>query len=235
MCGRYVLKSGPGRVREELHVDLDERVEWRPRYNVAPHQAMPVIRAEGGWRRADLLTWGLVPAWAESATIGNRMINARAETAAVLPAFRAAFKARRAVVPADGFYEWRALGVAGPKWPYYIHRRDGHMLAMAGLWERWSPPGVEQVLETFTIITVPPSAWMRQLHDRMPAILGRDAIDAWLDPATSLDRLKAMLAPAPENALDAYAVGRSVGNTRNDGEDLLRQVEVTAAAPPRAT
>ena len=154
MCGRYVLKSAPRRIREQFGIDdghdTSRSEEWRPRFNLAPSQVAPVVRLVDGQRHLDLLRWGLIPSWAEDPSISMKLINARSETAATKPAFRAAFRAHRCVVPADGFYEWKHL--ASGKQPYYIHRKDGQLLAMAGLWEHWQPAGADHPVETFTAV-----------------------------------------------------------------------------------
>ena len=220
MCGRFALKSPPERIRDQFCADVSG-LEWNPHYNIGPMQFAPIVRYAHEHRRVDLLRWGLIPSWAEAPSIGNRLFNARSETAAERPAFRAAFKARRCIVPADGFFEWtqQALG----KQPYFIHRRDGDLLGMAGLWEHWAPLG-GQPLETFTILTTEANAWMRNLHERMPVILTRDEVGPWLDPATPLGDLRAMLRPLSDGDLDAYPVTKAVGNVRNDRAAVLEPI-----------
>ena len=221
MCGRYVLKSSPQRLREVFGIegpDTAHSETWRPRYNLAPQQDAPVVRCLEGQRRLDLLRWGLMPAWAKDPALGNRLINARSETVADKPAFRSAFKSRRCIVPADGFYEWQQQPAG--KQPFYIHRQDGELLAMAGLWEQWTSPSGEQV-PTFSILTMAANAWMQPLHERMPVILEGDALDAWLDPATQPSQLQALFRPLPLDALAAYPVTRAMGNVRHDHPDNL--------------
>ncbi len=221
MCGRFALKSPPVRIRDEFDADVSALV-WSAHYNIGPMQFAPVVRCEHAHRRVDLLRWGLIPSWAEDPGIGSRLFNARCETAAEKPAFRAAFKARRCIVPADGFFEWtqQALG----KQPYFIHRKDGDLLGMAGLWEHWTPPD-GQPLETFTILTTEANAWMRNLHDRMPVILTHDEVGRWLDPATHPSDLRALLRPLSDADLDAYPVTKAVGNVRNDRAQMLEPIE----------
>lgn len=145
MCGRYVLKSAPRRIREQLGIEdawgETSRGEdwWRPRFNIAPQQDALVVVERGGHRYLEMMRWGLIPPWADGPSIGNRLINARSETASTKPAFRSAFRSHRCVVPADGFYEWQAR--ASGKQPLYIHRKDDQLLALAGLWSRWRPSG----------------------------------------------------------------------------------------------
>ena len=177
--------------------------------------------ADGGVRRGDAFHWGLVPRWAKDESIGSRMINARAETAAEKPGFRDALRRRRCIVPASGFYEWKATP-EGRKQPYMIRRRDGRPLALAGLWERWSPPeaalpGMEaDELETCAIITTTPVGAVKALHDRMPLILGEADFDGWLGDAEGA-RVRALLggAPAPDE-LEAFPVSTRVNSVRND-------------------
>lgn len=221
MCGRYVLKSSPQRLREVFGIegpDTAHSETWRPRYNLAPQQDAPVVRCLEGQRRLDLLRWGLLPAWAKDPALGNRLINARSETVADKPAFRSAFKSRRCIVPADGFYEWQQQPAG--KQPFYIHRQDGELLAMGGLWEQWTSPSGEQV-PTFSILTMAANAWMQPLHERMPVILEGDALDAWLDPATQPSQLQALFRPLPLDVLTAYPVTRAMGNVRHDRPDNL--------------
>lgn len=222
MCGRYVLHSPPTRIGAQFGVDA-AGLPWAPRYNLAPLQLAPVVRAGESGRTLDLMRWGLVPSWAGDPALGSRLINARAETVSVKPAFRAAYRARRCVVPADGFYEWR-LDASG-KQPFFIHRRDGALLAMAGLWEHWAPRGGPELL-TFTLLTTEASAWMRRLHERMPVLLDPAGVEQWLSPDAAPARLDALLHPLPDGDLDADAVSRAVGNTRNDTPELLAPVAV---------
>ena len=192
-----------------------------PSFNVAPTQESLVVA--DGPRRLHVMRWGLIPAWAKDARFGARTINARAETVAAKPAFRAAFRARRCLVPADGFYEW--TGPRNMRRPIYIHRADGHPLALAGLWESHAQFG-----HSFTIITTAPSDWMSTIHHRMPAILEPGDWDAWLaahdeDPGWQA----ALLRPAAEGVLRSYPVSRAVNAVRNDGPELIHPI---AAAPP---
>jgi putative SOS response-associated peptidase YedK len=226
MCGRYVLKSTPQRLREVFGIegpDTAHSEAWRPRYNLAPMQRAPIVRLLEGRRHLDLLQWGLIPSWAQDPALGNRLINARSETAAEKPAFRAAFKSRRCIVPADGFYEWQQQ--PSGKQPYYIHRQDGHLLAMAGLWEHWIPPGATEPLLTFTILTTGANRWMQRLHERMPVVLEGDDVGLWLDSGRKVEELQALMRPKEEEVgWEAYPVSRAVGNVRNDQEALLEPV-----------
>ena len=223
MCGRYVLRSTPQRIREAFGIegpDTAHSEEWRPRYNIAPSQVAPVVRLVESERHLDLLRWGLIPSWAKDSSIATKLINARSETAATKPAFRKAFRSHRCVVPADGFYEWQQL--ASGKQPHFIHRKDGELMALAGLWEHWAPPGTSESVQTFTILTTAANRWMQRLHDRMPVVLKGDELARWLDPGAQAAELQQLLKPLGEGELDAYPVSKSVGNVRNDGEELLR-------------
>jgi putative SOS response-associated peptidase YedK len=217
MCGRYVLAS-PGEAIAE-HFRLAATPDVAPHYNIAPTQIAPVIRAakEGG-RELVAMRWGLVPGWADDVSIGARMINARAETVAAKPAFRAAFRHRRCLIPANGFYEWKSAGKR--KQPYFCRLGGQALFAMAGLWEEWRSPDGE-VVKTYTVITTDANAEMKAIHDRMPAIILPDAYTAWLtapDPAS-------LLVPLASASLDAYPVSTRVNNVRNDDAALVETAE----------
>ena len=187
-----------------------------PSFNVSPTQRSLVVL--DGPRRLDVMRWGLIPAWAKDARIGARTINARAETVADKPAFRSAFRARRCLVPADGFYEW--TGPRSKRQPHYIHRADGHPLAFAGLWEWHAEFG-----RSFTVITTSPSTWMSAIHTRMPAILEPGDWDAWLsagddDPGWQA----ALLRPAAEDVLRRHPVSRDVNAVVNSGPELIQPI-----------
>jgi putative SOS response-associated peptidase YedK len=172
MCGRYARKSAQELLAEWFEMDL-EQMRWAPTWNAAPQSFQPVVRIhpQTGLREASLLRWGLVPSWAKDARIGLNTINARAEEAAAKPAFRAALKKRRCLVPADAFYEWQHTG-RKTKRPYAIALQSGEPYAFAGLWESWQPP-VGAPLETYTILTTTPNALMEPIHDRMPVTLAQ--------------------------------------------------------------
>ena len=220
MCGRFTL-AAPGNVVAELF-GLDAVPELRPRYNIAPTQGVAVVRADGARRRLDELRWGLVPAWAREPSIGSRLINARAETVGEKPAFRSAFRARRCLVVADGFYEW-ARG-AGGKQPWYFRRRDGSPFAFAGLWERWLSPQGEP-LESCALVTTTPNALVARVHDRMPVILAPRSHAAWLDSANrSGPGLEALLRPLPEGEMTGHAVGLTVNSPSHDSPACIAEL-----------
>ncbi len=211
MCGRYTLASPTERLAEEFGLD-GTSVELAPNYNVAPTQGVAAVLEEGGQRRLEVLRWGLIPPWADDPGIGSRMINARSETAPGKPSFRRAFRERRCLIPADGFYEWQRTN--GAKQPYYIHMEDGRPFAFAGLWESWSKG--EGEIRTCTILTTGANALVGEVHDRMPVILAHDAYDVWLDPASERDELTGLLAPYPEDEMEAYPVSRFVNSPSNN-------------------
>lgn len=191
----------------------------QPRFNIAPTQPVAVVRFGPGARQLAWLKWGLVPSWARDASIGNRLINARAESVADKPAFRTAFRRRRCLVLADGFYEWRRSGAK--KQPFFIRLRDDRPFAFAGLWESWEGAD-HSSLETCTILTTGPNELMKPIHDRMPVILASDDYEHWLDPAVQEpEQLAPLLRPYPSDAMLALAVGTHVNNPRNDGPECI--------------
>jgi len=226
MCGRYARFS-PAEIYARLF-DADGDPGVTPSFNVAPSQQ--VLAARGtpdGRRELVALRWGLLPAWAKDPSFGYRTINARAESVAVKPAFRAAFRHRRCLVAADGFYEWQRVG--GGKRPYFIRVRGGGPLAFAGLWERWTDGRV--VVESCTIVVTVASAALAAIHDRMPVILEPSDYDAWLDPGiTEPGRIQDLLSPRPTVALEAFPVAATVNNPRHDGPDLIRPLLASPTA-----
>jgi putative SOS response-associated peptidase YedK len=212
MCGRYTLRTPVEKLAEEFGFDATS-VELPPNYNVAPTQEVAAVLSEGGERRLELLRWGLIPSWADDPGIGSRMINARAETAPEKPSFRRAFRERRCLIPADGFYEWKRMN--GTKQPYYIRMREGHPFAFAGLWEGWKDDGGPEI-RSCAILTTAPNALAGEIHDRMPVILPVGAYDAWLDPEAEKEELVALLAPYPEAEMEAYPVSRFVNSPSNN-------------------
>lgn len=218
MCGRFTLASPPELVAE--HFGLVSVPALAPRYNIAPTQTVAVVRDSGTGRRLDLLRWGLVPAWAKDMSIGNRLINARAETVADKPAFRAAYRDRRCLVPADGFYEWKGAGKG--KQPMYIRRRDHAPFAIAGLWESWHADQPDAV-ETITLITTEPNALLATIHNRMPVILDPSDYARWLDPNTPDPG--DLLQPYPAGEMMAHAVSRKVNSPANDEPGCIEAID----------
>lgn len=225
MCGRFSQFLGLPQ-RAVIHfrkLGLGQFV-FPPRFNIAPTQHVPVILRESGFApRMEKLYWGLVPYWARDMSIGVRSINARAETVDEKPTFRNAFKSRRCLVPASGFYEWQKGADRKGKIPHYFTvREEDEPLAFAGLWERWSKTG-EEIL-SFTIVTTEANAFMRPVHDRMPVILRPEDWEEWLDPdAADHSRLRGLLRPAPEDLLHSWEVGVHVNNARNEGEKCIER------------
>jgi putative SOS response-associated peptidase YedK len=231
MCGRYAFFTPIEAVTRLFGVSEVHAHDLAPRYNIAPTQEVPIIRvspfleedaAHAAVRELALARWGLVPFWAKEPSIGNRMINARGETVARKPAFRAAFRKRRCLVPADGFFEWQQTDSG--KQPWYIHAVSGEPLALAGLWELWDPPEGGAPLASCTIITTGANEFMHDLHDRMPVVLDTRGRDAWLDPETPVEWLQALLAPAAEEMLEAWPVSRRVNSPFNEDPSLVEKV-----------
>ena len=220
MCGRYFLSSPMETLA--IQFEAEARAGFEPRYNLAPTAVVPAVLATASGRIITLLRWGLVPSWAKDPAMGARLANARAETAADKPSFRAPFRRSRCLIPADGFYEWQARPGAA-KQPYAIRAADGAPLAFAGLWDRWQGP--DGALDTCTILTTTANALMAPIHDRMPVLLAPGDYAAWLDPAAQPDRLKALLRPYPPEALRLHKVGPRVGNARNEGPDLAEALD----------
>jgi putative SOS response-associated peptidase YedK len=218
MCGRFTLRSPANRVAEAFA--LAEPVELRPRYNVAPSQTVAVVRLEDDQRRLVQLKWGLIPSWADDPAVGYKMINARAETAASKPSFRSAYKSRRCLIVADGFYEWQKVGAK--KQPYYIRMKGQRPFGLAGLWERWKRD--EQEIESYTILTTEANELMAPIHNRMPVIVAPDDYQLWLDTGASLDRLPELLKPYPGDTLEAFQVSTVVNNPRNDVPECVEAV-----------
>jgi putative SOS response-associated peptidase YedK len=214
MCSRYSLTSSPEVVRA-LFSHHNEAV-FPPRYNIAPTQPVLIVRLDPRDRREIVLVrWGLIPSWAKDPSKVGTLLNARAETAAEKPAFRGAFRHRRCLIPADGFYEW--TGPAGRKRPFLVRALQGGPFAMAGLWEHWLG-GDGSELETMAILTVPANAAVSRIHDRMPAILPLEAFGAWLDvKGVQANEAAKMLMPAPEDRLELVEVSPKINNSRNEG------------------
>jgi putative SOS response-associated peptidase YedK len=217
MCGRFAFYAPREAVRATFGVDLPG--DWPPRYNVAPSRPVPVIRAPAARAEGAWLRWGLIPSWARDPAIGHRLINARVETIAAKPAFRGAFRHRRCVVLASGFYEWQVT--AGGKVPHFISAADGSLLAFAGLWESWQGP--EGAVETCTIITTAAVPGIAAVHDRMPLLVAPASLGAWLSgPAAAA--LEAVLA-SPQPVLRHWPVSRAVNNPAVDEARLAEPLE----------
>ncbi len=226
MCGRYTLSVPLSNLVDSFDIDPPE-FDYPPRFNIAPTQEAPVIAQDPDGRRMGLLRWGLVPGWAKDPAVGNRMINARSETVAEKPAFRGAFRSRRCVVPADGFFEWRKVeageGGKPTKIPHWIHRPGAEPFVMAGLWEKWNPQDGSPLF-TFTILTTEAVPEIREIHHRMPVILTPHSANRWLDPLADAATLPALLQPFTEG-LESHAVSSLVNSPRNDLPECVERVD----------
>jgi putative SOS response-associated peptidase YedK len=230
VCGRFVAASSPQLLAERFAVDEIEDDAHEPDYNVAPRADVLVVRDRDEHRFLSRMRWGLVPSWAEDPSIGDRMINARAEGIADRPAFKRAFEKRRCIVPADAFYEWETLpsatGSKRPrKRPVLVRRRDGEPMAFAGLWEVWRAGPDDDWLCTCSIVTTDANDLLAPVHDRMPVVLPDDGWQQWLDPAESPEALEALLAPAPDDLFEMYTVTDRVNDAGNNDPDLVVRVE----------
>lgn len=224
MCGRFTQTASPEVIAEQFTITNPPL--FTPRYNIAPSQPIAAIRIDPdtATRTLVMLRWGLIPSWAKDPKIGNQCINAKAETVAEKPSFRSAFKKRRCLVIATGFYEWQVQGRA--KQPIWIGLQSKRPFAFAGLWEQWKPPEGEP-LETCTIITTEPNDLMAPIHNRMPVILSPASYDQWLDLSfQQIEPLKALLRPYPSEELTAYPVSTLVNNPRHDASQCLEPVSV---------
>lgn len=230
MCGRFRL--GKGREALKKFFGAYNDVEWEPRYNLAPTQDIPVVRqdAREPKRALSLMRWGLIPNWSKDASAAARMINARSESVADLPAFRDALRSRRCLVPADGFYEWRKAGKT--REPYCFALPDNDIFVFAGLWDRWrSPEG--RVIETCSILTTSANDLVRDVHDRMPVILPPDAYDLWLDPGfQKRDGILELLKPIPASSMKKFPVSSRVNDVNNDDAECAAPVEPATEARP---
>jgi putative SOS response-associated peptidase YedK len=235
MCGRYTSTSTVAELARVFAVEEVRAEPMEPRYNVAP--TLPVYAValtrprpeedKGPHRALGTFRWGLIPSWAKDQSVGNRMINARAEGITEKPAYRRAVARRRCLIPADAFYEWQRRtgrdGRPAGKLPFAVRRRDGRPMALAGIWEVWRhPEDTEAVpVRSCAIVTTSANRLMAPIHDRMPVILDPTDWDAWLDPETDMKVVEGLLKPAPEGVLEAYAVSTQVNNVANDGPQLL--------------
>jgi putative SOS response-associated peptidase YedK len=221
MCGRFALKAPPRSIQEHFH--LPETPDLSPRYNIAPSQSVAVVRQLPGkdFRHLNMLRWGLIPHWAKDMKIGYKMINARAETLAQKPSFRSAFKKKRCLIAADGFYEWTHSGTK--KLPIYVQLKSGSVFAFTGLWESWnSPEGTK--IESCTIITTSPNKLIRKIHDRMPVILSPEHYELWLQDSTPEHVLQQLLVPYPAEKIEAFQVSTEVNSPNNNSPACILPV-----------
>jgi putative SOS response-associated peptidase YedK len=225
MCGRYARRTDAKKLAQEFKVAEVPAVE--PRYNIAPTNDILAVYQSPDGREMTFYQWGLVPSWAKDASMGARLINARSETVTEKPAFREAFKRRRCIIPADGFYEWRREG--SKKQPFFFRMRDERPFGFAGLWEHWEGDG-GRVVNSCTILTTEANELLQPVHDRMPVILHPDDYELWLaGDARELGLVKEMLRPYPAEEMIGYAVGASVNSPRNQGAELIERAAVNSA------
>jgi putative SOS response-associated peptidase YedK len=233
MCGRYVQAASPMLLAEHFDVDEVALAEpSAPSWNVAPRAEVLTVVDKDRFRRLARMRWGLVPSWATDPSVGDRMINARAETVLEKPAFRAAIERRRCIVPADGFYEWERVG--SRKQPMYIRDRAGTPLAFAGLWAVWRDPAVPDGpwMRSCTIVTTGANATVAPVHDRMPVMLAPDAWDRWLDrDLTDGEAVVDLLRPAPDDLLELWPVSPRVNSARHDDERLIEREDPLTLFP----
>jgi putative SOS response-associated peptidase YedK len=224
MCGRFTLTT-PDQITDELGVAVP--TDAPARYNVCPTDPVIAI-ANRGERRAEWMRWGLVPHWADSPAIGAKLINARAETAADKPAFRDALARRRCLIPASGFYEWKREGKL--RRPFYVRRADRRLLVLAGLWERWKPPGGDWLISC-SIVTTAANPPVAAIHDRMPVVVSREDHERWLFPEPlPAAALADILGPAPEASLEMYEVRPLVNSVKNEGASLIEPLAAPGGA-----
>jgi putative SOS response-associated peptidase YedK len=222
MCGRFTNKAKPEQIKKEFKIGNKNPNLYQPRYNIAPSQMIEVVFEPENERILSPLKWGLVPHWAKDAEIGNRMINARAETLTEKPSFREAFKSRRCIIPASGFYEWQKKST-GAKQPFYFYLKDKEVFGFAGLWEEWIDKQTGEALETCTIITTEANEVLKPAHERMPVILKPEVYDDWLDEKMKDERkMEEVLIPYPAGEMTSHAVSKSVNIPDSDSDELIR-------------
>ena len=228
MCGRYAVTSAPEAIRALF--GYPEQPNFPPRYNVAPTQPIAIVRLFEGKRQFALVRWGLLPSWVKDPKNFTLLFNARGESLTDKPAFSAAMKYRRCLVPADGFYEWKATGTG--KQPYFVCAASRRPLAFAGLWETWLGPNGEE-LETATIVTTRANRMLADIHERMPVIVPPEAFDLWLDcKNVDAKTATAVVAPAAEDLLETYEVSTAVNRAANEGPHLVERQLARADADP---
>jgi putative SOS response-associated peptidase YedK len=233
MCGRFTLsRQDAGELALELGVSPDSLRDYRRRYNIAPTDQHWIVRVKREDRELLPATWGLVNSWAKDKKRAAAQINARAETLTSRPAFKEAFKERRCIVPADGFFEW--VGPKTARQPIWFHRADGALILFAGLYEYWQS-GPDQFERTFTIVTTDANDLVGRVHDRMPVILNEESADAWMLPEQNEDRLQDLLAPALDDLLMATPVSPRANSVKNDGPGVLEEVAIPDPVIDRRT
>jgi putative SOS response-associated peptidase YedK len=224
MCGRFTLILEPEAIQNELNVGVFPS-DYKPRFNIAPSQPVAVV-TNPQTRAIQWFRWGLIPSWAKDTAIGNRMINARAETLAEKPAFKTALSRRRCIILADGFYEWNQTeGMAKKgKTPYWFHLTSGKPFAFAGLWDTWHSPGGEETILSCTLITTSANEHVARFHDRMPVILDQGHVWNWLDPQASQTDVSALLKPYPADQMTSHPVSNLVNSPGNDNPQCIEPI-----------
>lgn len=217
---------------EQLAIAVAEPHTLQPSYNVAPTQETYVVDALEDARRLRVVRWGLVPSWSRDTTGAARLINARSESIAEKPSFKAAFAKRRCIIPMDGWYEWQGTG----KQPWYMSMRDGRLATVAGIYEHWRPANADPSnpaswVHTTAVITTGPNADIEHVHDRMPVLVADEDIDAWLDPDTPIAEIQHLLHPAPAGLVQAWRVARLVSQVRNNGPQLIEPIDPATLTP----
>lgn len=221
MCGRFTSKAKPEQVEKEFKIGKLNPSIFEPRYNIAPSQIIPAVLESEGKRIINGLRWGLIPSWAKDDSIGNKLINARAETLSEKPSFRNAFRSRRCIIPASGFYEWQKKGT-GAKQPFYFYLKDKEVFGFAGLFEEWLDKESGELIESCTIITTEANEVLEPVHDRMPVILKPTDYDQWLDEKEKdTDRLQRLLVPYPADEMSSHTVSRAVNSPSEDSPELI--------------
>lgn len=219
MCGRYTLHTPLEQVAVHFQLQLQQLQKIAPRFNIAPSQEVPIIRGDSKHRELAMVRWGLIPSWAKEEKSRYSMINARAETITTKPAFRNAFRHRRCLIPADGFYEWKPT--AGGKQPYHIHRRNSELFAFAGLWEHWEGEQGKSI-DSCTIIVTDANELIRPVHDRMPVILDSADYKIWLNPGNQdVDVLTGLLTPYSSAKMESYPVSLQVNSPKNENPECI--------------
>jgi putative SOS response-associated peptidase YedK len=220
MCGRYRRTTSEEEIARQYHFPIPPQLDLPISYNIAPTENVLAIRRnpETGERTLDALRWGLIPNWAKDEKIAYKTINARVETVDTAPSYREAFKKRRCLIPADGFYEWRK--VLGGKIPYHVQMKDNRPFVFAGLWEGWKPHGAEDWIRTYTIITGEPNELVREIHTRMPVILPEDKLDAWLSGEAG----KEILVPYPADEMTVWPTSPRVNTPKDDDPGILEPI-----------
>ncbi len=221
MCGRFVSVADKKKIEKEFNIEIADGNPVAPRYNIAPTQTIAAITEIKNARELALFKWGLIPSWAKDDSIGSKLINARAETLQEKPSFREAFRVRRCIIPASGFYEWQKTS-KGAKQPFYFYLKDKSIFGFAGLWEEWRNKQTGEMTETCTIITTEENEVLKQVHDQMPVILKSDDYDFWLDEKVKdTEKLQNLLVPYPAKEMDSHAVSCSVNSPAADSEELI--------------